>query len=601
MGELLTGVASGAILELSKAAFRGATSFLSAVDANTYSPQTARLAAFIYYKLIVFIKKSGIKDGELKNGYEICPGQVKWILEEINKTCADIGQLRKCYDVESVSVEEAFTGLGQNPQMQTPTIRTSQNDRSWKKFWQGGGKVFRRARYEVTGDRENLKEILFKLDMLVTQLGNISPALSELALEEGWRNEILDNKDIEGLQTLTAEVEERFQPIIKQLRIKKMNEDQDVGSSPRNIDGVTISDNYMRISTRDTRSILEKAPKGGKHWIASIKDVPATFFDAKSPGLQTFKPPDALNAEAIVIVERKIVQKTSPSSGTVSASEMSWKRLALLCYSHNVDSMPSKAGPTMLQTIGRAKDSDRDEDTMLLLYKIPEMDKREQAVEFITLHKLLRMLNAEGKPLSRSLDSRLLLAKSVIGWVYRYHQMGWMHKHVCASNILLLRYEGEDLMQGKLRPYIVGFDYARQINAKAAADMSEKYIPQADDEEILYRHPDYKEDASFHPKFDLFSVGIILWEIGLWRPGSRRTIEPRGPLTNWRRWIEKETQKLEFAVGIGYSRVVEACLSGEYESPQTGEILSVSSDYTALELQLVMEMERVCSSVRKGS
>ncbi|KAF8459882.1 hypothetical protein BDZ91DRAFT_740984 [Kalaharituber pfeilii] len=64
-------------------------------------------------------------------------------------------------------------------------------------------------------------------------------------------------------------------------------------------------------------------------------------------------------------------------------------------------------------------------------------------------------------------------------------------------------------------PYLVGFEYAR---FDATSEVSEQ--PSSNPEHDIYRHPlaigDYCE--SFSRVFDIYSLGLVLVEIALWRP-----------------------------------------------------------------------------------
>jgi hypothetical protein len=151
------------------------------------------------------------------------------------------------------------------------------------------------------------------------------------------------------------------------------------------------------------------------------------------------------------------------------------------------------------------------------------------------------------------------------------------------------------------RPYIVGFDYARVSQGRAAQELSEKFHVDEEHDERYYRDPRYTgSNVSFHPKFDVYSLGILLWEIGLWQPRMGKVLDGFLTKTSEERKIlrEKGTARLAFAAGWRYASIVEACLWGEFRRHgEKGPCAVISTDHLEFELQLVMEMERICNGI----
>lgn len=106
--------------------------------------------------------------------------------------------------------------------------------------------------------------------------------------------------------------------------------------------------------------------------------------------------------------------------------------------------------------------------------------------------------------------------------------------------------------------------------------MSEK--PLADPDDDIYRHPNYRAENSysFVPSFDMYSLGIMLFEIGIWRNvghhgarrGSRPNLETHKSDPNF---IEKVVMEgpvmdLKRHMGAKYRDAVTACLSQEFDA-----------------------------------
>lgn len=123
------------------------------------------------------------------------------------------------------------------------------------------------------------------------------------------------------------------------------------------------------------------------------------------------------------------------------------------------------------------------------------------------------------------LGERFALAKALVSTIFEIHNFGWMHKNIQPKNILFWPKSGTDEEPNISKPYLVGFDISR---LNQPGEMSEKPIIGTEDD--VYRHPEYQRDdpRPFVPSFDMYSVGVVLFEIGMWRSvTSRRHRKPQ--------------------------------------------------------------------------
>jgi hypothetical protein len=117
-----------------------------------------------------------------------------------------------------------------------------------------------------------------------------------------------------------------------------------------------------------------------------------------------------------------------------------------------------------------------------------------------------------------------------------------MHKSLSSHNILFF-----PSIPGTPRalndPYIVGFDYSRK---DVAGEPTQRLARDTDTD--IYRHPDCLEEdyAGFHKSYDVYSLGLILFEIAKWRPIKEAFLRSaRAKALTAQKKTEKELTKQE--------------------------------------------------------
>lgn len=144
--------------------------------------------------------------------------------------------------------------------------------------------------------------------------------------------------------------------------------------------------------------------------------------------------------------------------------------------------------------------------------------------------------------------------------------------------------------------------------------MSEKPLSDPDDD--IYRHPDYRaqNSRSFLPSFDIYSLGIMLFEIGMWRPvgyqGVRRNTGSSRPSLETHKsdpnFIEKvvmdgPVMDLKRHMGVKYRDAVLACLSQDldaiWDPARAFESAEARLQYFEAEVQTrVVDAIAICSA-----
>lgn len=206
-----------------------------------------------------------------------------------------------------------------------------------------------------------------------------------------------------------------------------------------------------------------------------------------------------------------------------------------------------------------------------------------------------RMLNDRKERLVPDLEARIKLARTIVMTFFRLHSVRWLHKNFRSENVLL----GEASSGGSLdlgTPYICGFDFSRQ---DVPYELTERMPSQlrfhhAAQERSLYQHPDLYSDQDietigeqeaelleqlrYRKSYDVYSLGVVLVEIGLWNPVRSLARETETPPEFHARILSDLLPELSYRMSRRYHGVVEKCLRGEFGDGDVIETSESSSD-----------------------
>lgn len=190
-----------------------------------------------------------------------------------------------------------------------------------------------------------------------------------------------------------------------------------------------------------------------------------------------------------------------------------------------------------------------------------------------TVQSLADLLTKE----SPDLDVRFKLAHTLAVALWSCHSLDWLHKTLCPHNVLFFTTNTTNSELSK--PYLAGFDSSRPEH------ISEMTAPPRNSAgENLYRHPSslgaFRE--SYRKGFDIYSLGLILLEIGLWKRIDVVHKPKYSPSDFRERICRVVVPALGSKCGARYRTAVEACLmfdSGEAggSQPMTSEALKGTS------------------------
>jgi hypothetical protein len=157
-------------------------------------------------------------------------------------------------------------------------------------------------------------------------------------------------------------------------------------------------------------------------------------------------------------------------------------------------------------------------DRYIFVFQLPEAEPAGSSVNNVTVRTLLEYISDLKTP-QPPLQSRLAMALRVAEALRNLHTVGWLHKAIRSENILFCTNpSATEWNEGTRGPYLAGFGFARAANL---TEFSE--TPQAIPEIEIYCHDAIvgPNPKSFRKIFDLYALGILLLEIGIWKPFSK--------------------------------------------------------------------------------
>ncbi|KAL8684251.1 MAG: hypothetical protein Q9224_006488, partial [Gallowayella concinna] len=141
------------------------------------------------------------------------------------------------------------------------------------------------------------------------------------------------------------------------------------------------------------------------------------------------------------------------------------------------------------------------------------------------------------------LGARFNLARKLLQCVVMLHTSGWLHKNLHPENILFFAARpsaGAKITVGKKdleRPIIVGYDRSRPDDVQEPGRKEQQPVTQVaralhtnnimkarkEPNYAIYQHPEKiaKPNRRFRHSYDIYSLGLMLLEIGLWQDLQR--------------------------------------------------------------------------------
>ena len=177
------------------------------------------------------------------------------------------------------------------------------------------------------------------------------------------------------------------------------------------------------------------------------------------------------------------------------------------------------------------------------------------------------------------LDQRLKLAKRLAEGVFFLHTAGFVHKNITPSSILSLQRSN---LPPFLRfpyslgdPYIMGFEMVRSENGLSVLEgaynvqtaghyYSEKNMSERSQQ--IFQHPDrlHLDEGNvkrYIKNYDVYSLGVVLLQVGLWEPINTIARRMDDDFEKWPENLCRISQELGLRTGTRYQRMVIWCLT----------------------------------------
>ena len=187
---------------------------------------------------------------------------------------------------------------------------------------------------------------------------------------------------------------------------------------------------------------------------------------------------------------------------------------------------------------------------------------------------LRQLIESRKRPEDRGIyiGDRFTLAQGLASAYYQLLYLGWLHKGIRNENVQFYRSTSEaedDWQPDPKKFYLMGYEFSRPISS---ASLSVK--PEETEDSARYRHPRYLDSvrAQYEPAFDMYSLGIVLSEIALWKTAKTLAVSwnrdkrrrPHVSLEEWQTIVDTElVGEVERKVGRVYAEVVRRCIKGD--------------------------------------
>lgn len=505
----------GGLIALSATLFNGCVQCITFISAARHMEGDANRIAcaleYEEYRLMQWGDRVGIYPGGIRNQL-LNWGIIKDILEQLHELLTDSKTLKEQYNLEYVSdIKSGSTSMA---------MKAGPGRKGIGRLWSHASPKLKRSRAEIiqtqAGPLKRLRWVTIDQDKIRRLIDDISKFSNYLYSLLGQSDQDFLRKAVAALlrDLISRSGESSDVEIIKLL----LDIDKDTVSDSDAIDAAA--------TVKQTRLLLgvdQRADETSNRASAQINNHVSTFQGQARPRpvlsrlqyqymvrnttdigkgreIAIYRNPSSnKKRNARILVEWKPVDKRADAK-----LERRIQELSLLLCNLADDSFHS------LKCLGYLKHKLDDAfHNYAYIYELVDMTADGESEILPQVWNLSQLLKAPRKP---SLTQRIHMCKVLAETILQLHTAGWLHKNICADNVLFVDRESHSWNDGtSLGPYLSGYEFTRN-----SLEETEK-MP-ADSLLDLYRHPEAQPDSgrSFLKAFDLYALGCTLLVIILW-------------------------------------------------------------------------------------
>ncbi|KAL2435565.1 hypothetical protein ABEF95_004850 [Exophiala dermatitidis] len=219
-----------------------------------------------------------------------------------------------------------------------------------------------------------------------------------------------------------------------------------------------------------------------------------------------------------------------------------------------------------------------------MVYALPDGHDHASLQRHRTLASLIAASNNQ-ETSQPALEDRFRLAYNLVLSILGYFSHGETHQYVNSSNVLLIgsseHLHRSDPPKELRQPYLL----------QSCQDFLSRSQSEAPFAVQIYRHPNHDSHApEVVPAYDIYSLGLLLLEIGLWIPLSKLWKPKYDRKIFMSRVQQIYSHKLAPKCGSKYMRVVQKCL----QAPSELKFRNNYEDAGALMLQIAKDLQQCC-------
>ena len=197
-----------------------------------------------------------------------------------------------------------------------------------------------------------------------------------------------------------------------------------------------------------------------------------------------------------------------------------------------------------------------------LTYRLPEHADPNR--EVTSLYSILQpnrrsIAGTKTRPILPTLEEKYCLAITLAEGLLSLINVKWVHESLDSSNIMFFHEKGSARPIDFAKPLMIGFGVARPV------EPGEKTIDtrSLDSPLSLWQHPQLRRGPHhrYEPRHDIYSLGMILCEIGFWQDLNYFGKENETAFDFHQRVVNACYTKLAHFVGETYRDVVLACIN----------------------------------------